>query len=210
MQLPVTITKEFQQSLTPADILNILHSGNERFVQQTQCTKDIETQRKTLHSAQYPIAVILGCIDSRAPSEIIFDVGLGTVFNIRIAGNIMNQDILGSIEFATKVAGAKLILVMGHTDCGAIRAACNNVELGNITAIINKIKPVICDAKKTIDETHPDFVDSVISHNAQYVGKQILQQSPIVQELIQNGSVEIRTAVYNIATGVVDFHNAVE
>lgn len=206
--LPTTVTKEFQQSLNPNDVLAILKAGNARFSHNLHYVRDTASQRKNLTNAQSPIAVILGCIDSRAPSEMIFDIGLGVVFNIRIAGNILNDDILGSLEFATKVAGAKLIVVMGHSDCGAIKSACQKVRLGNITKIMEKIDPVIEKtgegfANATMENL--EFVDAVIKKNAEFVKQQIEDQSLIIKELVDLGEVKIISSVYNLETGKVTF-----
>lgn len=206
MKLPAIITQEFQQSLTPQDVLKLLKDGNERFASNLHLARDLATQRENLASAQYPIAVILGCIDSRTPSELIFDLGLGIVFNVRVAGNILNDDILGSIEFACKVAGAKLILVMGHTDCGAIKAACNHTRLAHITSIMEKIEPVISDVKNKQSITdNTSFVEEVTHRNTEHVKKQIVERSEIIRNMITDNEVEIVSCVYSLETGYVNF-----
>jgi len=204
MEIPPIITKEFQESLSSNDVLNILKDGNKRFIANTRMMRSLKDQRTSLASAQHPIAVTLGCIDSRVPSEIIFDLGLGDVFNIRVAGNILNDDVLGSIEFACSIVGAKLIVVMGHSDCGAIKAACNNTRLGHITAIMEKIDPVI----KRVKELHNDestLIEMVTVQNTVFVKNQILERSEIINEMVTSGAVGIVSAVYHLESGIVDF-----
>src|SRR5277367_3325150 len=147
-----THTKDTQESLTPEHALEILKEGNERFVNNIKAHRDLLEQANNTSSGQFPFAAILSCIDSRTSAELIFDQGLGDIFSIRIAGNILNDDILGSMEFACKIAGSKLIVVLGHTKCGAIEGACNNIEIGNITALLSKIKPAIELEKETVTE----------------------------------------------------------
>jgi carbonic anhydrase len=205
MKLPPIITQEFQQSLAPSDVITILKEGNERFASNLHLARDLSSQRENLASAQYPVAVILGCIDSRTPSELIFDIGLGVVFNVRVAGNILNDDVLGSIEFACKIAGAKLIVVMGHTDCGAIKAACNGTRMAHITSIMKKIDPVICSIKETSNLENDTLVEAVTHHNTKYVKEQILNKSDIIKEMISANEVEIVSCVYSLETGYVNF-----
>lgn len=204
-KLPPIITQEFQQSLTPNDVLNILKEGNERFTSNVSLARDLSTQRENLASAQYPLAVILGCIDSRAPSELIFDLGLGVVFNARVAGNILNDDILGSIEFACKIAGAKLIVVMGHSNCGAIKGACDGVRLAHITSIMEKINPVIDSVKKTSNLQGAELLAEVTHQNTQNVKEQILSKSDIIKEMTSKNEVKIVSCVYSLETGRVNF-----
>ena len=138
-----TMTRELQQEMTPVEALGRLLAGNERFVADQNKSKDLPEQVQDTASGQYPFAAILGCIDSRAAAELIFDQGIGDIFNARVAGNIINEDILGSLEYACKVVGSKLILVLGHTACGAVSSACKQVEMGNITAMLSKITPAV-------------------------------------------------------------------
>ncbi len=206
MDIPAIITKEFQQLLTPKDVLQILRDGNKRFKSDAHSTRDYAKQRQYLTDAQYPVAVILGCIDSRVPSELIFDVGLGVLFNVRVAGNILNNDILGSIEFACKISGAKLIVVMGHADCGAIKGALNGVRLSHVTSIMEKIDPVIESVRpKFTDHTSEEFMNAVIDANASFVSKQILQQSDVIKDMVEDGEVKIVTALYKLKSGEVKF-----
>ena len=143
-----TLTKERQQKITPEQSLNILIEGNKRFTQNISLNRNLLEQAKETEQGQYPFGVILSCIDSRASSAIIFDQGIGDIFSIKIAGNVVNEDILGSMEFSCKVAGAKVIVVLGHTHCGAVKGACDDVEMGNLTCLLDKIKPSIKDLKK--------------------------------------------------------------
>ncbi len=208
MHIPPIITKEFQQKLAYHDVLEILKDGNQRFLNNTQIIRNLEDQRKNLTSAQHPIAVILGCIDSRVPSELIFDLGLGDVFNIRVAGNILNEDILGSIEFACNVVGAKLIVVMGHSDCGAIKAACGHTRLGHISSIMEKIEPVIQQIEPKFNNAsneNIDFINEVTIQNTVHVKNQILEKSTIISEMVQNSEVGIVSAVYHLERGEVVF-----
>lgn len=166
--------------------------------------RNLDDQRKNLTSEQHPIAVILGCIDSRVPSELIFDLGLGDVFNIRIAGNILNEDILGSIEFACKVVGAKLIVVLGHSDCGAIKAACNSIKIEHMSSITDKINKVI-QLLESQDTTREGFADEVTKMNTKYVKSEILKQSETVREMVSAGDLGIVSGVYHLESGVVHF-----
>lgn len=203
LNLPKVVTKSFQQSLTHENVLEILKLGNKRFCENLQMQRSLEDQRQSLASEQHPIAVILGCIDSRVPSELIFDLGLGDVFNIRIAGNILNEDILGSLEFACNVVGAKLIVVLGHSDCGAIRAACNGVKLGHITNIVEKISPIVESAKNT---EHTNIVDTVTVLNTQYVKNEITKRSEILEKMVSENQINIVSGVYNLHNGIVEFN----
>jgi carbonic anhydrase len=158
---------------------------------------------------QNPFALVLSCIDSRTSAELIFDQGLGDIFSCRIAGNILNDDILGSMEFACKVAGAKLIMILGHSECGAIKGACNNVELGKLTGLLKKIKPSVKAAnsiKSTQDFHDLEFVEQVATINVQQVAKQVLKDSKIIRDLHKQGKIAIASGMYNVATGVVNFY----
>ena len=204
MPIPSIVTKEFQENVTPFEVLAILKEGNQRFLNNEKIDRDFYKQRENLKSAQHPIAIILGCIDSRVPSELIFDLGLGDVFNVRVAGNILNDDVLGSLEFACKVVGAKLIVVMGHTDCGAIKAACNGVRMEHITSIMEKIDPVIQSInRKELPEE--GFVEKVTHKNTIRVKAEITQRSVTLQEMQSQGAIEIVNAVYCVESGIVTF-----
>jgi carbonic anhydrase len=200
-----TQTKEIQKNLTPALAHQILAAGNERFVQNVKAQRDLKAQVVQTKEGQFPFAVILSCIDSRVPAELVFDQGIGDVFSIRIAGNIINEDILGSMEFACKVAGAKIIVVMGHTKCGAVTSACNNVELGNITALLNKIKPAIASIGKTEIPMTDSQVEEVSVQNVKMSIDRIAAESPLLHEMELNDEIEIVGAMYSVSTGKVEF-----
>jgi len=204
-----THSKETQSGLTPETALQILKEGNQRFIQNLKANRNLLQQVNETSSGQFPFATILSCIDSRTSAELIFDQGLGDIFSIRIAGNILNEDILGSMEFATKVVGTKLILVLGHTKCGAIVGACNHVEMGNLTTLLNKIQPAIYSEKTTTenrDGSNPDFVNNVTELNVHLTIERIRRESPIVAELEQQGQIKIVGALYNVETGEVNFY----
>ena len=202
-----TQTKETQTHLTPATALDILKKGNERFVNNLKANRDLLKQVNETSDGQHPFAVILSCIDSRTSAELIFDQGLGDIFSVRIAGNCVNEDILGSMEFACKVAGAKLVLVLGHTRCGAVKGACDDVRMGNLTVLLNKIRPAVDDTR-TLGERNSSndvFVESVAMRNVELAMEQITQRSPILKELLNAGAVGIAGGMYDVQTGVVDF-----
>jgi carbonic anhydrase len=205
-----TQTKETQTSLTPEKALAILKEGNERFIHNLKANRNLLQQVNETSTGQFPFATILSCIDSRTSAELIFDQGLGDVFSIRVAGNILNEDILGSMEFATKIAGTKIIVVLGHTKCGAIAGACNHVELGNLTTLLKKIQPAI-DHETTTKEnrtgSNAAFVKNVTTINVQLTIDRIRKESPVVVELEKEGKIKIIGAMYDIETGVVTFNN---
>ena len=194
-----TITREMQQQMTPGEALEHLMEGNRRVLEGNPVQRDNALQVEQTSTGQYPFAALLGCIDSRAAAEHIFDLGIGDIFNARIAGNIVNEDILGSLEYACKVAGAKLILVLGHTSCGAVTSACQQVELGNITALLSKIQPAVAAFSDASSQ-----VDQVAAHNVQLSIAQIRKQSNILAEMEKNGEILIRGAMYDVATGKVE------
>ncbi|MEQ9405634.1 MAG: carbonic anhydrase family protein [Cyclobacteriaceae bacterium] len=201
-----THTKETQDKLTPDLALEILKEGNGRFMQNLKANRNLLQQVNETSEGQYPFAVILSCIDSRAPVELIFDQGLGDVFSIRVAGNVINDDILGSMEFACKVAGSKLVVVLGHSSCGAVKGACASVQLGNLTGLLNKINPAIREVKgsgETLDETQ--FVQKVAEKNVELVKEQILANSPVLSEMISEGDIGIVGGMYSVETGEVKF-----
>lgn len=183
----------------------ILVEGNNRFVQNVKAQRDLKAQVIETKKGQYPFAVILSCIDSRVPAELVFDQGIGDVFSVRIAGNVINEDILGSMEYACKVAGSKIIVVMGHTQCGAVTAACNNVELGNITPLLNKIKPAVNVVRKTELPMSEIEVDAVSVVNVKISIDRIIEESPLLREMEANGEIEIVGAIYSVSNGKVDF-----
>ncbi len=200
-------TKETQQSLTPQKAYEFLLEGNQRFVQNIKEQRNLKEQVLVTSKGQYPFAVILSCIDSRVPTELVFDQGIGDIFSVRVAGNVINKDVLGSMEYACKVAGSKIIVVMGHTKCGAVTAACKNVELGNITHLLNKIKPVIKILNTTNTELNDNQIEKVAIHNVEHSIERIRKESPILSEMEKNNEIEIVGASYNVETGKVEFLN---
>lgn len=204
-----THSKETQSKLTPQDVLEILKEGNQRFVQNLKANRDLLHQVNLTRDGQFPFATILSCMDSRTSAELIFDQGLGDIFSIRIAGNVLNEDILGSMEFGTKVVGTKLILVLGHTKCGAIVGACNKVHLGNLTKLLEKIQPAIEKEKETpaAERTgnNLNFVQHVTENNVYITMESIRKQSPIIKELEDSGALKIAGGIYDVETGLVTF-----
>lgn len=204
-----TLTKELQDSITPTLALDLLKEGNLRFVNNLKANRNLLQQANETSDGQHPFATILSCIDSRTSAEIIFDQGLGDIFSIRVAGNIINEDILGSMEFACKLAGSKIIVVLGHNKCGAIRGACDHVEMGHLTGLLSKIQPAI-DAEKTIEEdrtsSNEDFVSKVTLINVKQAIKNISQNSPILKEMIEKGEIQVVGGVHDLVTGKVEFY----
>ena len=205
-----TLTKELQESISPSKALEILKDGNKRFVSNLKINRNLLQQANETSDGQHPFAVILSCIDSRTSAELIFDQGLGDVFSVRIAGNIINEDILGSMEFGCKVAGSKIIVVLGHTKCGAVKGACDHVEMGNLTALLTKIRPAV-DDEVTIKEHRNSgnavFVEKVSAINVKRTVKAIMERSPILKEMIENGQIGIVGGTHDISTGVVEFYD---
>jgi carbonic anhydrase len=203
-----TITKELQAQITPKSALQLLKDGNKRFVQNLQAHRDLLEQVNVTSDGQFPFAIVLSCIDSRTSVELIFDQGLGDVFSARIAGNIVNTDILGSMEFATKVAGSKIIVVLGHTKCGAIKGACDHVEMGNLTELLAKIQPAIYEEKTVFEDRNSSnsvFVENVATLNVKRTVNSIMQRSPIIKEMIENKQLGIVGGMHNLDTGEVEF-----
>jgi carbonic anhydrase len=203
-----TVTKEMQNSISPSMALDLLKEGNRRFVNNLKINRNLLQQANETSDGQHPFAVILSCIDSRTSAELIFDQGLGDVFSVRIAGNIVNEDILGSMEFGCKVAGAKIIVVLGHTKCGAIKGACDNVELGNLTGLIAKIKPAVdqeMTTKEMRNSSNAAFVENVAELNVALSVKTILLKSAIISEMVKNDEIGIVGGVHDISTGEVKF-----
>jgi len=200
-----TQTKEIQNNVTSADAHRILVEGNERFVQNVKAQRNLKQQVLETSNGQFPFAVVLSCIDSRVPAELVFDQGIGDIFSVRVAGNIINEDVLGSMEYGCKVAGSKIVIVLGHTKCGAVTAACNNVKLGNITALLQKIKPAVklsSNNKKPMDEK---TIEEVAVNNVKLSISQIRRLSPILAEMEEAGEIEIVGAIYSVSSGKVDF-----
>ncbi len=205
-----TLTKEMQTAITPSIALELLKEGNKRFVNNLKVNRNLLQQANDTSGGQYPFAVILSCIDSRTSAELIFDQGLGDVFSVRIAGNIINEDILGSMEFGCKVAGSKIIVVLGHTKCGAVKGACDHIEMGNLTALLTKIRPAVDDEKTTTENRNSgnaEFVENVSTINVKRTVKSIMERSPILKEMIENGQIGIVGGSHNISTGQVIFYS---
>lgn len=203
-----THTKETQATTTPEKALTFLKEGNTRFVSNLQARRDLLEQVNDTRDGQFPIAAILSCIDSRTSAELIFDQGLGDVFSIRIAGNVVNDDILGSMEFACKIAGSKLLVVLGHSNCGAIKGACDHVQLGNLSTLLNRIQPSVYFEKQTREERtskNGDFVQRVADIQVHRSVTQIVEQSVVLRELIEKGEIGLIGAMYDVGSGVVTF-----
>jgi carbonic anhydrase len=192
--------------LTPDQVIAAMMSGNERFRAGTSQLRDYRAQQRSSAEGQFPAAVVLGCVDSRTPAEILFDAGIGDTFNARIAGNVVNDDLLGSMEFACAVSGAKAVLVFGHTACGAVKGAIDDVEMGNLTGLLARIKPAITATSFDGDKSSksPGYVDAVARTNVLLAIEGIRRRSPILSDLETKGSIRIAGAMYDLATGVVE------
>jgi len=204
-----TLTKEMQEAITPSMALELLKEGNKRFVNNLKVNRNLLQQANETSDGQYPFAVILSCIDSRTSAELIFDQGLGDIFSVRIAGNIINEDILGSMEFACKVAGSKIIVVLGHTKCGAVKGACDHVEMGNLTALLAKIRPAVDDEMTTTENRNSGnglFVEKVTAINVKRTVKSIVERSPILKEMIEKQEIGLVGATHDITSGEVVFY----
>ena len=201
------LTKAQREKLTPEAILALMKKGNKRFSAGRREEHNYLGQQRASAGGQYPMAVLLSCIDSRAPAETIMDLRIGDIFNSRVAGNIENPDILGSMEFACKVAGAKVVLVMGHTACGAIKGAIDNAELGNLTGLLAKIKPAVEATAYSGDRSSKNyaFVDAVARKNVELTIANIRKDSPVLAGMESSGAIKIAGSMYNLQTGVVDF-----
>lgn len=202
-----SLSKEQRDRMTPAQVIEELKKGNERFRMGKMAPHDYVAQKRSSAAGQYPAAVVLGCIDSRAPAEIIFDAGIGDTFNGRIAGNVVNDDLLGSMEFACAAAGAKLVLVLGHTACGAVKGAIDGVVLGNLTGLLARIKPAIPATKFDGEKASNNaaYVDAVARTNVGLALANIRGRSPVLADLEKKGSIQITGAMYDVATGMVEF-----
>jgi carbonic anhydrase len=208
--MSTTQTPESQSATTPSQAIEMLKQGNVRFTSGSTTSRDYQSQVSQTAGGQYPLAAVVSCIDSRIPTEIVFDQGIGDIFNARIAGNFVNEDILGSLEFACKVAGAKAIVVMGHTSCGAIKGACDKAELGNLTQLLEKITPAV-DAVETPEgadrsSANAAFVDAVAAKNVKLTLAKIRENSPVLKEMLEANEIEIIGAMYDVASGKVSFH----
>ncbi|MBE9576779.1 carbonic anhydrase family protein [Flavobacterium proteolyticum] len=204
--------KETQAQMTPRKALQFLQEGNDRFINNLKAHRDLLEQVNETRDGQWPFATILSCIDSRTSAELIFDQGLGDIFSVRIAGNIVNTDILGSMEFACKVAGSKLIVVLGHSKCGAVKGACDHVKLGNLTELLSKIQPAVYE-ESTISEnrssSNSDFVENVSEINVKRNVKNIIERSFVLEQMVENGEIGIVGAMHDIETGLVTFYDDV-
>lgn len=203
----VFLTKEERDRMTPAQVIDELKKGNERFRAGKLTSRDYLAEQRGTAAGQYPAAIVLGCVDSRAPAEIIFDTGIGETFNARVAGNVVNDDMLGSMEFACAVAGAKVVLVFGHTACGAVKGAIDDVEMGNLTGLLARIKPAISattfDGEKS--SKNAAYVDAVAHTNVVLGIENIRRRSPMLENLEKKGSIQITGAMYDLATGKAQF-----
>jgi carbonic anhydrase len=200
----ITQNKETMAVMTPEKALSLLKEGNQRYLKNELLGRDLLKQTALTSAGQYPFAVILGCVDSRVPPELIFNLGIGDVFSIRIAGNFVNEDILGSMEFACKVVGSKLILVLGHTSCGAIKGAYDGVELGNLTGLVNKLKPAV-EAVRENSESGELDIDQIAEKNVLLTIQRIKDGSPILRSMAEAGEIAITGAMYDVETGKVTF-----
>jgi carbonic anhydrase len=205
-----THTKETQASMTPDKSLHYLKEGNIRFQNNLKANRDLLGQVNHTSEGQFPFATILSCIDSRVSAELVFDQGLGDIFSVRIAGNFVNEDILGSMEFACKLAGTKLIVVLGHTSCGAIKGACDDVKLGNLTNMLANIKPAVAAVQEPKNVNYrnsrnTEFVDNVATKNVHLTIARIMEESPVLAEMQNNDEIKIIGAIYDINTGAAKF-----
>ena len=205
-----TLTKGLQEKITPQQALEILKQGNKRFVHNLKVNRDLLEQVNGTRDGQWPFAVILSCIDSRTSAELIFDQGLGDIFSVRIAGNVINEDILGSMEFACKVAGSKFILVLGHSKCGAVKGACDQLRMGHLSTLLSKITPAIIEETNTKENRtsdNPTFVENVGRINVKRNVQEILNRSGIIRKMVKEGKIGIAGAMYDVASGTVEFYD---
>jgi carbonic anhydrase len=203
-----THTKDTQATTTPQKALEFLREGNYRFVNNLKANRNLLQQVNETRDGQFPFAVILSCIDSRTSAELIFDQGLGDIFSIRIAGNVINDDILGSMEFACKIAGSKLIVVLGHTKCSAIRGACDQIQLGNLSTLLNKIQPAVYFERTELENRtseNAEFVEKVARIQVKRSVESIIEQSVVLRELIERDEIGLVGALYDVETGLVEF-----
>lgn len=208
-----TLNKEKQESISPRNALNLLKEGNSRFMFNLKANRDLLAQVNDTVNGQWPFATILSCIDSRTSAELIFDQGLGDIFSVRIAGNIVNTDIIGSMEFACKLAGSKLIVVLGHSKCGAVKGACDHIEMGNLTELLSKLQPAVYQENTTTENRNSSnsvFVENVSMLNVKRTVKSIIERSYILEQMVENGEIGIIGAMYNIESGKVEFYDDVQ
>jgi carbonic anhydrase len=202
---PVVQTKDSQAAMTPAKTLDALKAGNKRFLAGKSVQTNLPAKVKASKDGQYPSAVVLSCMDSRVPAEAVFDQSIGDLFSIRVAGNVVNADNLGSMEYAVKVVGVKLIVVMGHTSCGAVKGAIDDVKLGNLTELVAKIRPAVAASGPGTTKDHA-YVDKVGERNVRLEMKEIREKSPVLKEAIDSGAVGLVGAMYDLETGTVTFY----
>jgi len=202
------MTRESQAAMTPAQALQRLQDGNRRFSSGNMLARNLPMQVKASGQGQYPFASVVSCIDSRSAPELVFDQGVGDVFSVRIAGNFVNEDMLGSLEFASKVAGARLIVVLGHSSCGAVAGACDDVAMGNLTGLLDKIKPAVRSVSYAGERSskNAQFVDLVAESNVRRTVQDILQRSPVLRRMVDEGSLELVGAMLDVRTGEVRFY----
>ena len=205
-----TQTAETQAGIDPSMATQLLKDGNARFTSGNSFNRDLHQQVKDTATGQYPFAAVVSCIDSRIPTEVIFDQGIGDIFNARVAGNFVNEDILGSLEFACKLAGSKVIVVMGHTSCGAVKGACDHAKLGNLTQMLDKIMPAVDGTSTNEGEernsSNIDFVNRVAQKNVELTIEDIKAKSPVLKEMLDNGEIDIVGAMYDVKSGAVSFN----
>jgi len=201
------LTKDQRDKMTPDEIIQQMKAGNERFRAGKPQHRDLMREAKATAKGQYPAAIVFSCVDSRAPAELILDFGIGDIFSGRVAGNVADEDVLGSMEFACKVAGSKVVLVMGHTACGAIKGVIDGVELGNLTALLSKIRPAVEATRYTGERSSKNyaFVDAVGRENVVMTIANVRQRSPVLRDLESSGGIKIVGSMYNLETGVVEF-----
>lgn len=204
-------TRETQANTTPTMALGYLRDGNRRFVQNLKANRDLLQQANETREGQWPFATVLSCIDSRTSAELIFDQGLGDIFSIRIAGNIVNTDIIGSMEFACGVAGSKLLVVLGHSRCGAIKGACDHVEMGNLTELLAKLHPAVYQERSVTDPAlrnskNAAFVENIARINVRRSVLAVIERSYILERMIEEGKIGVVGGMHNLDTGVVDFY----
>lgn len=201
-------TKDTQATTTPARALEFLREGNQRFLTNLKANRNLLQQVNETRDGQFPFATVLSCIDSRTSAELIFDQGLGDIFSIRIAGNVINEDILGCMEFSCKVAGSRLVMVLGHSKCGAIKGACDNVQLGNLSTLLNKIQPSVYFERSEVENrtgANPDFVEKVARIQVKRSVEAIVERSIVLREMVENSEIALIGALYSVDTGVVEF-----
>lgn len=206
-----TLTRELRDALTPQMAIDVLRKGNERFMNNLKANRNLLQQVNETSEGQHPMAVVLSCIDSRTSTELVFDQGLGDIFSCRVAGNVLNDDILGSMEFACKVAGAKAVVVLGHTKCGAVKGACDGVKLGNLTTLLHKIDEAIALETETVGDrtsANETFVERVAELNVMLVKRQIMQRSPLLAQMVRNAEIAIVGGMYDVESGAVEFYDA--